>query len=376
MFKDILKISLKLGSTCPVQCDYCFQKDAPNNKGDFVQWDNLQNFVSSLPIKNNYLNLRLIGGEVSTMPKEIIRSKDVIARGAKGKKIVCGLTTNAFAYQNLLDLCYSSVLDPSYINISWDGLYGDKLIRFPKSKVEFSNNSVEKLVSVYGSSIGVIHALTVPTLPFLADSFMEAHKWGARKFGVYNIKEYDYTSEDILLYEKELHKIADKFFTYLGTAKQFRFHNFMLLNNLKDIAVNKDNMNRLTNCFNLGRIIHVHTDGKLYPCIFMGDYDMFCLGDLENGLDKSKVNLFIDALYAGNPVCTSNCKNLHCFECPAANFLEKGNLYNRKMNTCNIASLEKEVFSLYSSFYPEKMKYIMKENDPLEQYSILGREVY
>lgn len=344
MFSYINKLCVSLTTACNLDCIYCHQF---HNEKFFEDYDALSKFALNLPLSPQ-VNFRLLGGEVSIFPdrvENLMREVKKIER-RKETSFYFTTSTNGTGMDNIIKWMDLGLIPENGVTISWDGIHSSSLSR--KSGT-FDDDYFKEVIRKAGGSghrMHIVHAITPATLPYLHESLLFALDNGIRDFKTYFINEGVYSEKDINEYRKQLTLMAKEFNDrYHYPDKRFKMSDWdiLLFHKLKGIE-------RPFNCRNLGRVIHVAVDGKVYPCMYFADHNVCNLGDIKDGkLCKESVYNFIWEVFKPWNCSQSSCVNTHCQECPAALMIEHGTMNIRTRNTCILNSITREVFNEHIS---------------------------
>jgi radical SAM protein with 4Fe4S-binding SPASM domain len=343
---------MTLTTGCNMNCEYCHQSSLKKTSPLFFHdYDNLEKFIASLPL-TPMVQVRMLGGEISVFPQEWQYAMDRIRRIERKRdvRLFFSVPTNGSGVDNILDLVEKGYLTGEGVTLSWDGIHSASKSRKPQNPAyddKFFNEIIKKLGSTpYHDEFSVVYAITPHTVDDLHDSLIYCLDNGIRKFSTYFIHEANYNSaEFILKYKQQLRLVAKEFVErYPYFDKRWVYHDWNIINYRKKHSADVD---RVTKCHNLGRVLHINTSGDIYPCVYFSDHNAYLLGNIVSGLSKNKMDEFISE-YFKPPICEyETCSNVQCFECPASNFIHNADMNKRFMNTCVLRSIEMDVFNEY-----------------------------
>lgn len=346
MFKKINRLAIKLFSGCNMNCSYCFQQYTEKYQPKtFQDFNNLYNFLKTLSYEDKVI-VTFCGGEMTLRPNLIEECEKKVFKKIEREIDVCfeyGMITNGTNIETMLDLFDRKVLNPEYCNFSWDGLFSSSLSRHINGQYndEYFQNVIKKIgQSNYNKIFSIVHALTPSTVPYLAKSFQFCIENNAYNFGYYPIHEANYSEEFHKLFEIELNKIFELLVQYKNEPI-----NFFNLETIKQ----KQNKTLYFTCTKLGHNYYINPLGDIYPCIYFGDNKSFKLGNIYNGINYDLVEDFIEK-YLHYPDCDyQNCKCTFCGECPAACYVNNGNMNKKFKNLCEIRKIEKNIYEKFEN---------------------------
>jgi hypothetical protein len=68
------------------------------------------------------------------------------------------------------------------------------------------------------------------------------------------------------------------------------------------------------------------------------------IGHILEGFYEDRIHQF-EKEYFSKPDCNyQSCKNEHCFECPASDYILNKGMNNKQKNLCHLLSIEREIF--------------------------------
>lgn len=340
MYDQINSIMIKTSGTCNLNCSYCFEKNRLNGKY-FSDYKALLKFLRKLPIGNKLI-IKFIGGEPLCNIPAIIEAAKQLKKIERYKEtqVIFGMTTNGIEVSSLLSLLHSHLLSPYQTRVSWDGIHSSytRLGSYDNSHIQKIGNSE------FGKDIVVRMALTKETIPYLSESFEYALENGCNCLEYYYLFDYPYYKnyKFITEAEEQFNRIADLYEKY-----KFLYVNWKPLQLSRFLT--KRDFNNAIRCRHLGQHLHIDENGKLYPCgMFSNDSyyadNLFCIGDIYNGFDKSQLQKFADNYGNMIPCTNMNCQNTQCFECPALSYYKTNCLHKKLEQTCELKSIERRIF--------------------------------
>ena len=341
MFEEINRLAIKLYSGCNMNCCYCFQSfDEKYKPKIFKDNDKLLKFIQQLPLANKVI-VTFCGGEMTLRPdliKDCIKTVFTKIERMIEVKFEYAIITNGTNLDTLFELFDDHFLNPSLCNFSWAGLYSVSLSRKSLGKYDdqYFLNAIKRLgQSIYNDRLSVVQALTPDTIPYLYESFKYCLDNNVTNIGYYPIHEASYDNDFCQIFSQQLDKILSM---VSKTTIGVNFFNLEMMN------CGQSNPLYFT-CTKLGYNYYINPYGEIYPCIYFGDNKAYKLGDLDNGIDNAKQQAFIDD-YLHYPNCDyRNCKCSFCGECPAACYVNNGNMNHKFKNLCQIRKIEQALFN-------------------------------
>lgn len=362
MLKRISKFSIKVTTFCNLNCLYCHQlsidKDYPSL---FNKFDELEEFLLKLPFEDEVI-VTITGGEITTRPELFLRTIKSLNNVSKKMdvKFIPAITTNGSNMIKVFEWIQKKIIKPEQVNLSWDGCESFSKIRKGKgvhyNDAFFNKNIYNIGHSPYNKLINISYALTPYNIDNFYNDFRFVIECGCRNFSYYYIHEGDYTNKEFLKKaEIELSKINDFIVNNLynmGEEMYFYNHNVLYTRKyemLKNDKIDDSKFIENIRCHKLGRSFHIDTMGDIYPCIYFGDHRSLQIGNLDDGgFYEDRLNEFME-LYNAQFNCDKTCTNYQCFECPAANYVDSGNMNHRNCKTCEMYTLENKLFDKIKS---------------------------
>lgn len=353
MFDTINRISIKVTDFCNLDCVYCHQQQKVKDEtSEFKYFDKLESFIESLPLAEA-VDVLVTGGEISIKLHLFEKVEKILRRIERKRDVqfIMSVISNGTNMQGLIDIVNDGRMKASSVSFSWDGIHSyteSRKGKLPNLSDEYFNNNIPLIVKHgYAHSINVAFAITPTTITSLVDSLRFCLDSGLRNFSFYYIHEANYTDPEFIEnYRTALEKVAQIFVgTYHDVEKRFRYYNWQ--NMYCRYKASDASMFAKTSCVKLGNSIHIDIDGAVYPCTFFSDHRSMQIGHILEGFYQDRINAFTEE-YFTEPSCDmSSCKNEHCFECPASNYILNKGLNNRTMNLCHLLSIEREIFMRY-----------------------------
>lgn len=361
MFKKIRKFSIKATTFCNMNCVYCHQLENDKNKArTFEYYEELEKFLLQLDFDDTCI-VTITGGEITTAENNFLKILKVLKNVSKQKdvKFEPAITTNGTNFDMIKKWIELEYVHPKYIDFSWDGL---NTVNIRKSKnpiiqsdISFFNKIIKEIGDdmFLSKNITVSYALTPYNIFRFERDFQYAVNNGIRNFSYYLIHEGNYNlirDKDNLL--KTFFKVfySQLELIWLHGKNEYNFFNvinmFSKYCDYNTIELTQEEFQNLIRCKKLGNGFHIDTSGDIYPCIYFGDHQSLCIGNiLDGGFYKDKVDLFIHEYFDKPFTCNSKvCKNYHCFECPASVYVANGNMNDRFKLSCYLHTIERQAF--------------------------------
>lgn len=350
MFNSINRISIKVTDFCNLDCVYCHQQRSKKDSSKtFEHYDKLYDFLLTLPLADT-VDVLATGGEISIKLDEFMKIQKILHRVSEVKDVsfTMSVVTNGTNLPGIVNLVKRDIMRPDSVTVSWDGIYSYSKSRkgkLPTLSDKTFNDNIKFIVdNGYAESMNITFAITPDTVDYMRDSLDYALDTGLRNFSYYYIHEANYTNpEFIAKFTKALEYFADTFVkTYPFTDKRFRYYNWQ--NMYSRYLLSDASFTAKTACIKLGNAIHIDVDGSIYPCAFFSDHKSVQIGHVLEGFYEDRLEFF-EKGYFSEPSCDHKaCKNEHCFECPASNFILHNDMNHRTENICHLFSIEREIF--------------------------------
>lgn len=329
MFSKINKVVLNITQFCNLDCQYChLPTEFKNNKECFKDWENLREFIKKLPI-GEQLEIRFLGGEVTAFPEEMRKAVAEIKKIEQDidVRIIFSYPTNGTNYKAVIDM--ADIIPLRHVSFSWDGL-GNAESRCGNFDNEYYKDAIR---AFGGTDINISFCVTPQTVETMYESLCFAIDNGIKSFSFYFTYEGDYSNKEFLSkFEKQLQLINEKFVNDYNNGNKWQYHNWEVLKSRMSAT------HDTSKCKNLGRILGVGIDGRVSPCIIMGDHGAYILGNIKEGLSEQQVKRFVNDFLQPAPC---SCANKQCFECPSSCYVQNGHLMNRYQNSCQVRTIER-----------------------------------
>lgn len=353
MFDSINRISIKVTDFCNLDCVYCHQQSVvKDSTSTFTCYDELYTFIQSLPLDSE-VDVLVTGGEISIKLDEFNRVEKILKRIEENLDIhfIMSVVTNGTNLPGLITLVKQGRMRPDSITVSWDGIHSytnSRKGKLPTLSDKYFNENIKNIVNNgYAESINIAFAITPDTIGDMVASLDYCLDVGLRNFSFYYIHEADYSNPEFIEnYRTALEDVAKRFVeTYGDNNTRFRYYNWQ--NMYSRYILSDASFIAKTSCIKLGNSIHIDIDGSVYPCTFFSDHKSMQIGHVKEGFYKDRVESF-STEYFEKPDCNySECKNEHCFECPASNYILNHGMNRKTQNLCHLLDIEREIFMKY-----------------------------
>lgn len=353
MFDSINRISIKVTDFCNLDCVYCHQQSKiKDSTSTFQHYDKLESFIRTLPLADE-VDVLVTGGEISIKIDEFRRIDKILRKVAQDTDVrfIMSVVTNGTNLPALVKLVKQGKMRPESITVSWDGIYSytnSRKGKQPTLSDEYFNENIRYIADQgYGESINIAFAITPDTINDMVESLDYCLSVGLQNFSFYYIHEADYSNPEFIRdYTEALEQLAQRFVeTYQDHTKRFRYYNWQ--NMYMRYKLSEASFIANTSCIKLGNSVHIDIDGAVYPCTFFSDHKSMQIGHILEGFYEERVNRF-QKEYQEEPDCNyKSCKNAHCFECPASNYILNQGMNNKTKNLCHLLSIEREIFMKY-----------------------------
>lgn len=355
MFDKFNKFSIKGTTFCNMDCLYCHQlskdKDYPVL---FDKFELLEDFLMKVNFDDRVI-VTITGGEITTRPDIFFKIVKVLNNVSKKRDIdfLPAITTNGSNMIKVFEWIKKRIIFPAQVNLSWDGYESFSKIRKGKTVIYndkfFNDNLVKISERGYGELINVSYALTPYNINNFFDDFQFAINCGVRNFSYYLIHEGNYNNKDFIdRFREQIFDINNYLFeNFYSLMEPINFYNHKVLYTRNMIGHDESEFKNLISCGKLGSSFHIDTLGDIYPCIYFGDHRTFHIGNLDDGgFYQDRVSEFINECILSKYNCDGTCKNNHCFECPACNYVSNGSINFHSKHACEIYSAERELFNI------------------------------
>lgn len=320
-------IYLKITPQCNFECTYCYNKISHKKKEVFDQFEEAFNFIKSLPLEN-VIQLVLTGGEATTSTSAISKAHSLAKQIEKECKIkVClALITNGSNGTLLKDILNQGIMEDSSIQISWDGFHNVERV-YPKTITDEYYKELFNQLSKDGYKPIVNLAISNKNISRLRENLHYLNNLGF-VYSYYFLREYEYDEESFNIFQQQLSM-------FLAETKSLdNLINYNIYKNLDE----KD----AHHCVRLKKSLSISSDGRVYPCLYLIENDLYCLGTLSTGIDYNIYEDFINIYPCISTKC-SECENARCVICPSVNLIETGNASITPNYICRFFTIEKEL---------------------------------
>jgi radical SAM peptide maturase (CXXX-repeat target family) len=202
----------------------------------------------------------------------------------------------------------------------------------------------------FGPDASTKATLSHESLPYIFDSVIFLFSTGLNVFMNTVFEEVWQEGDDKIFYD-QLMKIANWLIdTGEWRTKAVTLLDYTLLNDIKSN----------NNWCGSGKMLHICTEGKLYPCTRLAPYSMqyrkdgFSIGDIENGYDYERLSSFLNLTKADQSCSTCmNCDiEAGCAWCTGYNYDKTGSIMKRAIFICKMHKARVKA----SKYYYEKLE--------------------
>lgn len=346
-----MNITFWVTEDCNLRCKYCYvNKNKQYFKPQYI--DKIINFIRDQVTTTNdrSLNINFHGGEPTLnfpLIKEIVEHLNALKRILK-LEIQYFITTNGTIINNaILDFFDTNNFN---VSVSIDGIksINDKNRIYPNGKGSF--NKVLKTLNKFKAQhiyTRIRMTLTPETVCYLFDSYKYFYELGF--IGITTVpettfSEWSYT--DIKLYESEMVKIL----RYLKEKSSLDFKNFV--HNIGMCTLKKLNI-----CDGGINTFHFASSGNIYPCALVVGNPKFIIGNINQGLNRSKISNLSKEYSIDNERCQKCILKKHCEgnRCKFINFATTGNYHQSSNSYCALHKIQLKLFKKGHTLYEQKI---------------------
>lgn len=317
-------LTLGVTSNCNLACKYCEQSHKPCMMSMDIAKRGIDLFASICHDKT--VQISFYGGEpliAESLIREAVLYADEVIGNGLGIRVIYEMTTNGLLLtEDFIEFAQTHNL---LIALSHDGLTHD----FTRSDLRGNPTRLqveEKLKLLNSHSLRTPIMLTVHPdyITGLADSIEYLYSLGVHKVNITpaNGRRVVWNDESFELLSRELHLVSNLYIRHNQGSERF------IVNPLENKIVNyirsARDVNRL--CRLCEDKILLNCDGKFYPCTHFIGREVFCVGDLQNGLDLNRLSQF-EAERSAPKDCDSCSLRTRCsHSCACANHGYNGSL--------------------------------------------------
>jgi len=365
-FKEILdsKINiliLNITEKCNLRCKYCVYSGTyyyeRTHSNYSMEWNTIEKslkfYLSNKFFKSDNKYISFYGGEPLL---ELEKIKNIIEYICKNFKNKCyfSMTINGTLLNE--EIIKFLIKNSFFLTISLDGPKSvhDKY-RVAKDgsptfeKIIKNLSLIKKLDSkYYQNNVNFSITIAPNVSPIEIDEFFESFEFAREKdlqvnyvipfdtkffeiFGNYDLKHY-----------KEIEELREKYIKDRIKNKQPSPFRKALFDKIL-VAIHKRKIGIMGNiapangiCIPGERRLFVSVRGKFYPCERMGEFESFCIGDIEKGLDIEKIKNLVENYITNSEKECLNCWAIRlCDLCYVNTKSGAGINFERKKEWCN-----------------------------------------
>ena len=284
---------------CNLRCNYCYEGQNKMKKYMSVKTavQAIQYFMDIYKQTNDSeLQIRFHGGEPLLNTKAITAVQEYVNMAINRDNVIYSITTNGCVYskqsmyilKNCMDEINISIDGPEEIN---DQYRKDSLGRGTYTRIIKTAKCLKKFVDIKSLNIRITYNSN--TVGRLAESIIHFIELGFTEvLPTEDVFDSGWSEEKFVILQEQL-KIVQKYIE----STDARVHVGGL-----DLSYFK----KRGQCDGGINNFHIYPDGNIYPCTYVVNEDMFCLGNVFQGIKQDKVNK-LKAIYSN--------KNKDCIGC-------------------------------------------------------------
>lgn len=357
-----MECTLYLTENCNLKCSYCYEGD--NKRKKMLSKQNLEKALSFI-VHNNpkteIINLTFLGGEPLLNKKSIYEFMDIIEHKYPESKSLFEfhITTNGILLdKEIIELFKENNVD---VSISIDG---DKrthnLNRKSKNGQDVYETIIENMKLMQEMRLEFFARMTITenNVAFLSENLNYFYNLGIRKFHLGIDHMAKWTEEGLKLLDVQMDKVDQFYLNVLCGVDG-------AVLNLHDYKIGTFIAKSIPQYCSGGSIGHltINSSGELFPCGFVVNDDVWNLGTVETGLDRSKFLKSARGHVAPKSVCHEcdiafTCSGAKCGFC---NYTKTGKLNVHSVQTCKRERiLFKHNLFVFKEMYGRKEKRLMQ----------------
>lgn len=335
----LLSVSIWLTAMCNLKCEYCYEgMNKPQQSISLTTLELVIRFIENMIIEKKFrlVNIIFHGGEPLLCYKDIIRVVTHFKEKSNFKDILFyySLTTNAtlldlekmnFLIENIYDLSISidgikQIHDSYRVDITGNGTF-DKVVE----NVHYILDKREEL--------RLRMTVCADTVEYLFQNIIFLIELGGKVI-VPGINYYDKNWNELKL--KELYRQLLNVSDYLYVNKLTETVKVGMINFSFEDIVKKGKCDGGNSSFS------IYFNGEIYPCLEVVGHKKYQLGDLRNGIEKSKVQKLMEINKDDNGDC-KGCSNIRFCEnnrCKIINHLFTGDFYKVLPLKCAVENIQ------------------------------------
>lgn len=352
-------VTLIITEECTLRCTYCYEQKGQYSKINMDEKTAKQSidFLIDNAKKSNgkSINVTFFGGEPTlSVPLMNFVFDYALEEGKKYDikprfKIITNCTVFNDDLYKFIEK-WNNKLGNVEIQLSIDGLPEIQDKHRVYANGQGSSKMVEQVVKKY---IECFNALNIPIdklsvhgvmakegVNYLYDSYKYLKSLGINIIWFMPLHEDEWDEQSVADFEIQLEKISNEIFEECKVNKDLKsYYGFTSLSNCKDKKPNAP-------CGAGKFFCAITPNGDIYPCQRFYYYDSETkLGNVFDGVDENKQEIFkeygMDNMF-GDKSC-SDCDNLSCRICIAANYEFNDNMFLGFANYCKISRKEDEM---------------------------------
>lgn len=362
-----MNIVMILTEECNLNCTYCYVKDNPLKMSyetidKTLEWS--KSFIPTLK-EDEHVLLNLFGGEALVAKNElkyIIEQTNLIEKEYPDK-IKCTIYSNGILINDEI----LNFVDPYrhfvHFNFSLDGCKTAhdmcRVDHAGRGSFDRVLKGIRKYAQKYGSDRLSIRSMISPqNVPYLLESAEFMRTEGISRFGLSIIRDNIWSDEDLVLYEKELMKLADYFIEHIDEGLFYDIFAISLL----DVKYSSRNY-----CSAGVTKFAVTPTGDIYPCQrFYNNRSPFKIGDVFNGIDENnRWTIFFKNYSAENFIACSKCKTFPAYNCTGqciASMYDNGDMLKPIPGVCKLLKITYKVSLYVQEQLKDNSNYILMFN--------------
>lgn len=349
---------------CNLNCRYCFEGKKNNTLMSISSIEHIVNFIEILKTNSiiydmDNIQIDFNGGETLLNKKFILK----FIEKTKNLGYTYAMTTNGILVdQEIIDLINKYNIR---IQISLDGQKRshdlNRIFYNGEGSFDLVLEKLKELRSKCPDSIITVACVVTPdTVQNFSQNLQFMVENGFYDIATTTCSDYEWAENDYEEYKKQITTIGDFYIKCIEENNYFSFTPFRykIENTLRGL--------KKGGCDAIRGQLAILPDGNILPCgVFIGSRNEkdFYIGDIEKGLDKIKVDAFLNYL---TQIDYSACKQCSLFErckndCLAINNRINNDMLKCDVVTCNINQIEIfEVDRILKYFIKNKSEYFYK----------------
>lgn len=371
-----LTATIFITDKCNLACKYCYEKDKATNINNTRNIDKFLNLILTNKRFSEFdsIVIDFIGGEALleyslmeyAMEAFIMKCKSLNHKFLKNFTFF--VSTNGTLFENKEIKAFLDRWPCLKVGVSLDGCKEaqdmNRVYKDGKGSYDTVMKSFEWWKNKYKTSM-VKGTLSPDTLPLLDKMLINQAKLGMKKLWANPIYEHDWTDDEGKIYKQKMFNVIDWIFANNKETEVEPLVSSPI--NAKDIKkVEGDSFHYCGTC---NYMITLGIDGKLYPChrFATSTNHKYSIGDVDNGIDESKVKIFNDSLAkidseyidTFDPICYSA-------------YHDREGLFKNYNSIHNIIKYNKDI----DLYWKEKLNYKKYKNKIILEINASTGEIY